>query len=80
MLSTHYTWYKAKKNYQQLLFSAYYTWYKEKIYQLLFFEIDVGSFLFFCQLAKLIDIGTFYVHELFWMLQCNRDDTLLFEP
>ena len=62
-------------------FSAYYTWYKEKIYQQLFFEIDVGTvFSVFCQLAKLIDIGTFYVHELFWMLQRNRDDNLLFEP
>ena len=62
-------------------FPAYYTWYKEKIYQQLFFEIDVGAFFsVFCQLAKLIDIGTFYVHELFWMLQCNRDDNLLFEP
>ena len=38
-------------------FSAYYTWYKEKIYQQLFFEIDVGTvFSVFCQLAKLIDI------------------------
>ena len=62
-------------------FPAYYTWYKEKIYQQLFFEIDVGAFFsVFCQLAKLIDIGTFHVHELFWMLQCNRDDNLLFEP
>ena len=38
-------------------FSAYYTWYKEKIYQQLFFEIDVGTvFSVFCQLARLIDI------------------------
>ena len=26
----------------------------------------------------LVNIGTFYMHKLFWMLQCKRVDDLLF--